>query len=62
MNRAEKIETVAELTDKFARAPIAVVTEYRGLNVAQLTDLRRKLRAVDGEYLVSKNTLAKIAV
>jgi len=62
MNRAEKMETVAELTDKFARAPIAVVTEYRGLNVAQLTDLRRKLRAVDGEYLVSKNTLAKIAV
>jgi large subunit ribosomal protein L10 len=62
MNRAEKIETVAQLTDKFTRAPLAVVTEYRGLNVAQLTDLRRKLRAVDGEYLVSKNTLASIAV
>ena len=62
MNRAEKIEAVSQLTDKFAKAPIAVVTEYRGLNVAQLSDLRRKLRAVDGEYLVSKNTLAAIAV
>jgi len=62
MNRAEKREAVAQLTDKFGRAPIAVVTEYRGLNVAQLSDLRRKLRAVDGEYLVSKNTLATIAV
>lgn len=62
MNRAEKIEVVSQLTDKFARAPIAVVTEYRGLNVAQLSDLRRKLRAVDGEYLVSKNTLTAIAV
>ena len=62
MNRAEKVEAVSQLTDKFARAPIAVVTEYRGLNVAQLSDLRRKLRAVNGEYLVSKNTLAAIAV
>jgi len=62
MNRAEKIEAVSQLTEKFVRAPIAVVTEYRGLNVAQLSDLRRKLRAVDGEYLVSKNTLAAIAV
>jgi large subunit ribosomal protein L10 len=62
MNRAEKIETVSELNDRFARAPLTVVTEYRGLNVAQLSDLRRKLRAVDGEYLVSKNTLAAIAI
>ncbi len=62
MNRAEKIETVSQLNDRFARAPLTVVTEYRGLNVAQLSDLRRKLRAVDGEYLVSKNTLAAIAI
>ena len=62
MNRAEKVETVSQLTDRFARAPLVVVTEYRGLNVAQMSDLRRKLRAVDGEYLVSKNTLAAIAI
>jgi len=62
MNRAEKVETVAQLTDKFTRAPLAVVTEYRGLNVAQLNALRRKLYAVDGEYVVSKNTLASIAI
>jgi large subunit ribosomal protein L10 len=62
MNRAEKVEAVSQLTDRFARAPLVVVTEYRGLNVAQMSDLRRKLRAVDGEYLVSKNTLASIAI
>jgi large subunit ribosomal protein L10 len=62
MNRAEKVEAVSQLTDRFARAPLVVVTEYRGLNVAQMSDLRRKLRAVDGEYLVSKNTLAAIAI
>jgi len=62
MNRAEKIENVAKLNDRFGRAPIAVVTEYRGLNVAEMTELRGKLRAVDGEYLVSKMTLAEIAI
>lgn len=62
MNRAEKVEAISQLTDRFARAPLVVVTEYRGLNVAQMSDLRRKLRAADGEYLVSKNTLASIAI
>lgn len=50
------------MTDRFARAPLAVVTEYRGLNVAQMSDLRRRLRAADGEYVVSKNTLSAIAI
>jgi large subunit ribosomal protein L10 len=50
------------MTDRFSRAPLAVVTEYRGLNVAQMSDLRRKLRSADGEYVVSKNTLTSIAL
>ncbi len=62
MNRAQKTEAVAKLNDRFGRAPITVVTEYRGLNVAEMSELRRKLRVVDGEYLVSKNTLASIAL
>ena len=62
MNRAQKTEAVAKLNDRFGRAPITIVTEYRGLNVAEMSELRRKLRAVDGEYLVSKNTLASIAL
>ena len=62
MERAEKVEFLERLTDRFGRAPIAVLTDYRGLNVAQITDLRRKVRAADGEYLVAKNTLTSLAL
>ena len=62
MNRAEKTENLEQLTDRFGRAPIAVVTEYRGLNVAEITELRRGIREAGGEYLVSKNTLARLAL
>ncbi len=62
MNRAEKIESVAKLGDRFGRAPIAIVTDYRGLNVAEITELRGKVREADGEYLVAKNTLMRIAI
>jgi large subunit ribosomal protein L10 len=61
MERAEKVVFLEKLTDRFARAPIAVLTDYRGLNVAQITDLRRKVRAADGEYLVAKNNLTRLA-
>jgi large subunit ribosomal protein L10 len=62
MERAEKVVFLEKLTDRFGRAPIAVLTDYRGLNVAQITELRRKVRAVDGEYLVAKNNLTRLAV
>ena len=62
MNRAKKEETVELLSEKFGRAPIAIVTDYRGLNVAEITELRRTIRAAGGEYLVSKNTLTRIAI
>jgi large subunit ribosomal protein L10 len=62
MNRTQKKETVEQLSEKFGRAPIAIVTDYRGLNVAEITELRRAIRSAGGEYLVSKNTLTRIAI
>ena len=60
MARADKESTVAELTERFRSSSGAVLTEYRGLTVAQLGELRKSL---DGHatYSVVKNTLTKIA-
>ena len=60
MPKADKIATVAEITDKFRTSNAAVVTEYRGLTMAQLTELRRSL-GKDTAYTVAKNTLVKRA-
>lgn len=49
------------LKEKFARAAGVVLTEYKGLTVEQMTDLRGALREADVEYRVVKNTLARIA-
>jgi len=62
MDRARKTECIEELTERFGRAPIVIVTDYRGLNVAQISELRSKVREADGEYLVAKNTLSRIAI
>lgn len=56
-----KHETVTRLTELLSRATSAVVTDYRGLTVKQLEDLRRKLRAEGVDYVVVKNTLARRA-
>jgi large subunit ribosomal protein L10 len=58
--RADKATAVAELTEHFRNAEATVLTEYRGLTVAQLTQLRRKLGQT-ATYSVAKNTLAKRA-
>ncbi len=60
MARAEKAAAVAEIVDSFNDAAGAVLTEYRGLTVKQLQDLRRSLRG-HADYAVVKNTLAKLA-
>ena len=60
MPKAEKVATVAEITDRFRTSSAAVVTEYRGLTMAQLTELRRSL-GKDTAYTVAKNTLVKRA-
>ncbi len=60
MPNQEKTAAVAEITDRFRSAAAAVLTEYRGLTVAQLTQLRRSL-GTDTTYTVVKNTLTKLA-
>ncbi|OGP98661.1 MAG: 50S ribosomal protein L10, partial [Deltaproteobacteria bacterium RBG_16_55_12] len=52
----EKAKSVAAVQEKFKAAKMAIVTEYRGLTVAQMTRLRREIRKASGEYQVIKNT------
>ncbi|MGN6635247.1 MAG: 50S ribosomal protein L10 [Oryzihumus sp.] len=60
MAKPEKSAAIAELTDKFRSSGAAVLTEYRGLTVSQLTQLRISLRE-HASYAVVKNTLTQIA-
>jgi large subunit ribosomal protein L10 len=60
MARPDKVATVTEIADEFRGSSASVVTEYRGLTVAQLTALRRAL-GPDVTYRVAKNTLVKRA-
>ena len=62
MNQTEKEVVIGTLVEKFGKAPLVALSQYRGLTVAQMTDLRIQLRAVDGELLVAKNTLTWRAV
>lgn len=62
MGRTEKATSIAELREKLGSARSAVLTDFRGLSVADLTELRTLLRKSAVEYAVVKNTLAKIAV
>jgi len=57
----EKMQTVAEIKEKLSTTKGAVLTNYRGLTVAQDTKLRRKLREAGVEYRVFKNTMTRIA-
>ena len=60
MVKEQSVATVAEIADKFRSSSAAVVTEYRGLTMKQLTQLRRALGS-DAQYTVAKNTFAKRA-
>ena len=62
MPNAEKTESVEELKERFAGVQSAVLTEYRGLTVRQLSDLRKQLKGAAAEYKVVKNRLARIAI
>jgi large subunit ribosomal protein L10 len=62
MNQTEKAVVIDELAGKFGSAPLVACSQYRGLTVAQMTDLRGQLRKVEGELLVAKNTLVWRAV
>ena len=62
MDRAEKKEHVAELTDLFKKTSVVVVAHYSGLTVAQMQTLRKQMRAAGASIQVAKNRLAKIAL
>jgi large subunit ribosomal protein L10 len=59
--KEQKAEQVELLTEKLKKARVAVLTDYRGLKVSQIQELRGKLRSGDVEYRVIKNTLARRA-
>jgi len=67
MGRATKASSkkkqvvISNLQEKLSKAKLAVVTEYRGLKVSEIADLRSQLRAVNADYHVTKNTLTRIA-
>lgn len=59
--KEQKAEQVELLTEKLRKAKVALLTDYRGLTVIQIQELRGKLRSGDVEYRVVKNTLARRA-
>ncbi|MDT7934985.1 MAG: 50S ribosomal protein L10 [Sphingomonadaceae bacterium] len=62
MDRTEKTELVAKLNRLFSEVSVVVVTRNHGLTVAQVTDLRNRMRAAGASYKVAKNRLARIAL
>lgn len=58
MNRAEKQQTVESLGEQFRSISSAFLIDYKGLKVVDATELRRKIREIEGHYVVVKNTLA----
>jgi large subunit ribosomal protein L10 len=62
MARPEKVAVVDDVRDRFERSAAALLTEYRGLTVSELANLRAELRKNGAEYKVAKNTLVRIAV
>jgi len=62
MKKEEKNVVVAQLAESLNRASIAVVSEYKGIKAGESDDLRRRLRAAQGEFRVAKNTLVKLAI
>ena len=61
VTRAEKEQELQDLTAAFSAAATAILVDYKGLNVPQVTELRRQLRGAKATYRVVKNTLARRA-
>lgn len=57
MKLEEKKKIVEDLRERFIKSKVVIVTDYKGLDVTKITDLRRKLRDSEIEYQVAKNTL-----
>ncbi len=61
MNRSEKEAVVSAVSERLARASAVILTDFSGLKVDQMTDLRQRLKDAGLEYMVVKNTLLKLA-
>lgn len=59
---ANKKERVVDLKGQFSRSKLAVVSDYRGLTVKEMNELRRRIQAAGGDYTVAKNTLIRRAL
>ena len=62
MARPEKVQAVEQIKERFSESEGALLTEYRGLSVGEMAELRVALREADADYKVLKNTLTRIAV
>jgi large subunit ribosomal protein L10 len=62
MDRLQKKQLVASLSETFGEVPVVIVTRNKGLTVAQVTALRRKAREVGASFKVSKNRLTRLAL
>ena len=62
MDRQEKTAVVDAFQDRFRTATMAVVTDYRGLSVSKMTQLRCDVRDAAGEYKIAKNNLVRLAI
>lgn len=60
--KAFKSEKISQIKEKVEKAKVAIVTDYKGLSVEEITKLRRSIQKEDGDYMVTKNTLAKLAI
>ena len=60
--KAFKEEKVKMINELISKAKVAIVSDYKGLSVAEITELRRKLQEEKGDFTVIKNTLTKIAI
>ncbi|MBN2242763.1 MAG: 50S ribosomal protein L10 [Acidobacteria bacterium] len=61
MNRAEKQQAIDSLNETFRSIQSAFLIDFRGVKVVEATELRQKIREMDGSYVVVKNTLATLA-
>lgn len=61
-NLSQKKEVVATLKEEFSSAQSLVVVHYKGMTVAEITDLRKKIREAQAGFLVTKNSLARLAL
>ncbi len=62
MEYSRKVEVVEQLAGRFEQAPITILADFKGLTVSEITDLRRQIGAAEGEFVVAKNTLARLAI